>query len=80
MTKKQMQARIAELETMVETLTTTINAMRTPLYVGPAPAPIVNPAPVNPFTPYMPMPSGYPPYPPWGSTTICGGTINGRQA
>ena len=36
MTKKQMQDRIAELEAMVQTLTTAINAMRTPIYVGPA--------------------------------------------
>ena len=59
MTKKQMQARIAELEATVQTLTTAINAMRTPIYVGPVPAqPTVNPIP---HTPYM-----------WGPGTIGG--------
>lgn len=70
MTKKQMSARIAELEAMVATLSAAINAMRTPIYVGPVPAmPTINPLPINPF----PMPYiGDPPYP-WGQTT-CGGT------
>ena len=78
MTKKQMQDRIAELEATVQTLTTAINAMRTPIYVGPVPAqPTVNPLPYTPF----PMPYiGDPPYP-WGPTTISvGGTIGGLQA
>ena len=80
MTKKQMQARIAELEAMVQTLTTAINAMRPPIYVGPA-QPVVNPLPSNPF----PMPYiGDPPYP-WGPSTIgtggnnIGGTIQCRM-
>jgi hypothetical protein len=50
MTKKQMQARIAELELMVQTLTTAINSMHI-YYVGPT-QPIVNPLPIHP----VPMP------------------------
>ena len=75
MTKKQMQARIAELEAMVQTLTTAINAMRTPIYVGPA-QPVVNPLPYTPLMPYI----GDPSYP-WGPNTFgtggnnIGGTI-----
>ena len=78
MTTKQMQVRIAELEAMVQTLTTAINAMRTPIYVGPA---IPAQPTVNPFTPYTPMPYiGDPPHP-YGPTTICvGGTVGGLQA
>lgn len=72
MTKKQMQARIAELEAMVLTLSTAIAAMRTPIYVGPVPAqPTIIPLPYTPFMPYI----GDPPYP-YGPTTICGGTAN----
>jgi hypothetical protein len=75
MTKKQMQARIAELEAVVQTLTTAINAMRTPIYVGPA-QPVVNPLPYTPLMPYI----GDPPYP-YGPTTICiGGTMGGLQS
>jgi hypothetical protein len=75
MTKKQMQARIAELEAMVLTLSTAIAAMRNPIYVGPVPAqPTVNPLPINPF----PMPYiGDPPYYPWGPNTFVGGTAIG---
>lgn len=74
MTKKQLEARVAELEAMVVTLSAAINAMRTPIYVAPVPAqPIVNPLPINPF----PMPYiGDPPYP-WGPTVICGGNTTG---
>lgn len=90
MTKKQMQARIAELEAMVLTLTTAINAMRAPIYFGPeqpkpllnplpiyvGPAqPVVNPLPINPF----PMPYiGDPPYP-WGPTST-GLAVGGLQS
>ena len=75
MTKKQMQARIAELEAMVLTLSTAINAMRTPIYVSPIPAqPTVYPQPyTQPYTPFTPY-VGDPPYP-WGPTTV--GTATG---
>lgn len=62
MTKKQMSARIAELEAMVLTLSMAINAMRTPIYVAPVPAqPTVNPLPINPFPmPYIGDPPSWP--------------------
>jgi hypothetical protein len=85
MTKKQMQARITELETLVASLNAAVAALSTmqhPIYVGPIPAqPTVNPLPINPF----PMPYiGDPPYP-WGPTTIgtatgISGNIGGLQA
>lgn len=67
MTKKAMQARITELETLVAHLNAIITALSTSrtVYVGPVPAqPTVNPLPY----PYIPFVS--PSYP-WG-TTICG--------
>jgi hypothetical protein len=77
MTKKQLEARVAELETLVASLNAAVAAMaasRT-VYVGPIPAqPTVNP---TPYIPSFPMPYiGDPPYP-WGPTTIGTGIVSG---
>jgi hypothetical protein len=70
MTKKQMSARIAELEVIVASLTTALQALAHPVYVAPVPAmPTVNPF-VSPnilptiqpsWPPYMPYVGDPPP-------------------
>lgn len=85
MTKKQMESRIADLESVVATLSAAINAMCThaPVYVGPIPTqPTINPFPM----PY----AGDPSYPwqlggPWcgiwgGQTGVNGlGAVGGSN-
>jgi len=67
MTKKQMLARIAELEATVSTLSAAINSMRTPLYVAPPiQAPFIQPS--WPYRPYI----GDPSINPWGGSVGIG--------
>jgi hypothetical protein len=78
MTKKQMSARIAELEVIVASLTTALQALAHPIYVAPVPAmPTVNPfvSPTiqpswPPYTPYIgdPPPNTGSPRITWGSS------------
>lgn len=70
MTRKQMSARIAELEAMVATLSMAINSMRTPIYVAPIPTPTPIPSPnIYPF-PNMPYIGDAPWTPNWGGTSF----------
>lgn len=73
MTKKQMSARIAELEAMVATLSAAINSMRTPIVVAPLPAPPLPSFPTwPPYTPFVGDPPVVWPTPGWTSAPNIG--------